>query len=155
VQGSQNVDNLHQKAGSKNLLQMHGALNKMRCQKSRKIFDSPLIINAKSICDCCKRPGNLRPHIVWFGEMPLFLDDIQKALLSSHLFISIGTSALVYPAANFYAWAKQGGAVTIELNLERTVATDRFDFSIQGKATELVPKIVEELIRGSFTPEIA
>lgn len=152
---TQNVDNLHSRAGSKNMFQMHGSLVKMRCQVSRKIFDSLEVLDQNSICDCCKVEGNLRPHIVWFGEMPLFMDEIQKALLNSDLFISIGTSALVYPAANFYAWAKQGGAKTLEINLEKTVATDRFDYNIQGKATAIVPKVIDELISGSFSPEVS
>lgn len=152
---TQNVDDLHQRAGSKNLLQMHGQLNQMRCTRSRKIFDAPLVLDATNLCECCQEAGNLRPHIVWFGETPLFMDEIHDALLACDLFISIGTSAQVYPAANFYAWARQGGATTVELNLEKTVATECFDYSVQGKATELVSNIVEELIRGDFAPEIS
>ncbi len=152
---SQNVDDLHERALSQNLFQMHGQLNKMRCQRTNLIYDSPLILDSSNICECCEEKGNLRPHIVWFGEMPLFMDEIQDALLETDLFISIGTSSLVYPAANFYAIAKQVGALTMELNLEKTVATEGYDYSLQGKATELVPKVVEDLISGSFSPEIS
>ncbi|MFT6070664.1 MAG: NAD-dependent deacetylase [Bacteriovoracaceae bacterium] len=151
---TQNVDDLHQRALSQNLIQMHGQLNKMRCQRTHLIYDSPLILDSSLICECCEEKGNLRPHIVWFGEMPLYMDEIQDALLRADLFISIGTSSLVYPAANFYEIAKHARAITVELNLEKTVATDGYDYSLQGKATELVPQLVDDLISGSFSPKV-
>lgn len=143
---TQNVDDLHEKAGHQDVLHMHGELMMMRCMSSGKVFNAPNVVDKTSICECCKKEGNLRPHIVWFGEMPLFMDDIQKALLASDLFISIGTSSLVYPAAIFYKWAAQGGAKTVELNLEKTVASERYDENIQGPASELIPKYVESLL---------
>ena len=143
---TQNVDDLHGRAGSSNLLHMHGELMKMRCMRSRKVFEAPENLDATIVCDCCKEAGNLRPHIVWFGEMPFHMNEIEKALLASDLFISIGTSAQVYPAAIFYKWAAQGGAKTVELNLEKTVASERFDENHQGPASKLVPEFLESLI---------
>ena len=143
---TQNVDDLHERGGSSNLLHMHGELMKMRCQRSRKVFDSPAELNASTICPCCEEEGNLRPHIVWFGEMPFHMHEIEQALLASDLFISIGTSALVYPAANFYQWAAGGGAKTVGLNLEENVASKRFDEPHSVKASEPVPMFVEGLL---------
>lgn len=152
---TQNVDDLHEQAGSINLLHMHGELMKMRCKRTRKVYDAPPLFDENSECDCCKEPGNLRPHIVWFGEMPFYMDQIQQALLAADLFISIGTSGMVYPAAIFYQWAAQGGAKTVELNLEETVASSRFDEAIQGPASELVPEYVEGLLTGFTSPEVS
>lgn len=143
---TQNVDNLHERAGSKNILHMHGELMKMRCMRTRKVYQAHEVLDGQTKCECCQDKGTLRPHIVWFGETPFYMDDIQQALLGSDLFISIGTSGLVYPAAIFYKWAAQGGAKTVELNLEKTAASDRFDENIQGPASQLVPDFVEKLL---------
>lgn len=140
---TQNVDNLHERSGTQNILHMHGELSKIRCQKTQEVFENQKPINTKSLCPCCQEKGNLRPHIVWFGEMPFHMNLIQNHLESCDIFISIGTSAQVYPAAIFYQIAKQGGAKTIELNLEKTKETDHFDESIQGKASIIIPKWVE------------
>ncbi|MBK25828.1 MAG: NAD-dependent protein deacylase [Halobacteriovorax sp.] len=152
---TQNVDDLHERAGQKNLIHMHGELMKMRCVASNKIYKAPNFFDGDTPCPCCQEAGNLRPHIVWFGEMPFQMDKIQSELLNSDLFLSIGTSALVYPASIFYRWAAQGGAKTIELNLESTVASDRFDENFQGKASELVPGFVEDLLSGNISPEVS
>jgi NAD-dependent deacetylase len=142
---TQNVDNLHERAGSRKLLHMHGELLKMRCQQSELIFDIHADIGFDSVCRCCNTPGNLRPHIVWFGEMPLFMTKINYALESCDLFIAIGTSAKVYPAAGFSELAQSRGAHTVELNLENTGS--RFDDHRYGLASARVPEFVQELLR--------
>lgn len=152
---TQNVDDLHERAGQESLIHMHGELLKMRCVATNKIYKSPSFFDQDTACPCCQEVGNLRPHIVWFGEMPFYMDKIQKALLDSDLFLSIGTSAQVYPASIFYRWAEQGGAKTIELNLESTAASERFNENYQGRASELVPEFVDKLLRGDISPEVS
>ena len=142
---TQNVDNLHERAGSKNLIHMHGELMKMRCETSQLVFDSDPELSFDSICRCCAVPGNLRPDIVWFGEMPMQMQRITQALENCDLFLSIGTSGNVYPAANFYQSAKSHGAYTVELNLEQT--DSHFDEHIYGEASRIVPEYVEQLLR--------
>lgn len=142
---TQNVDNLHERAGSKKLIHMHGELCKIRCQQSNKVFDWLDELSTKSLCTCCAQPGNLRPHIVWFGEMPLLMDEIYSALEACDLFVSIGTSGQVYPAAGFVQVAKSVGARTVELNLEPTSSV--FDASFNGLAGTIVPTFVEGLLK--------
>jgi len=142
---TQNVDNLHERAGSQNLLHMHGELLKMRCMESQLVFDISTELNLDSECRCCRTPGNLRPHIVWFGEMPFHMYEINKALAECDLFVAIGTSGNVYPASGFSQTARQYQARTVELNLEPT--TSRFDEHISGKASETVPAFFAALAR--------
>lgn len=141
---TQNVDNLHERAGSRKLLHMHGELLKMRCTESDLVFDIRDDLGFDTLCRCCGTPGNLRPHIVWFGEMPLHMAQINRALATCDLFLSIGTSGNVYPAAGFYQSAKVSGAHTVELNLETTGSS--FDEHRYGKAGTLVPEYVECLL---------
>ncbi len=141
---TQNVDNLHERAGSESLLHMHGELLKMRCLNSQLVFDIAADFNFDTVCRCCRSPGNLRPHIVWFGEMPLHMNKINLALESCDLFVAIGTSGNVYPASGFYQTAKMRRAHTVELNLERTGST--FDECRVGKASEIVPAFFEQLL---------
>lgn len=147
---TQNVDDLHDRTKCPNLIHMHGELLKARCSKTENIFIWKERLDKNSICPCCNSSGNLRPHIVWFGEMPLYMKHIFDSLQNCDLFISIGTSAQVYPAAMFFQEAKQYGAKTIELNLEKTPASSHFDITVQGKATEIVPKLVEEILNGKI-----
>jgi len=143
---TQNIDNLHEQAGSENVLHMHGEILKMRCKRSQTVFTCNAPIDVDQGCECCQQPGNLRPHIVWFGEMPLFMDEIYQALTNCDLFVSIGTSGNVYPAAGFVQMANQAGAKTIEINLEQSqVATD-FDEAVYGKAGEVLPSWVDGLL---------
>lgn len=135
---TQNVDDLHERAGSKNLLHMHGELLKKRCVQCHKISSQQTDLTLKSSCEHCERIGTLRPHIVWFGEMPLFMDEIMLALMQCDLFVSIGTSGTVYPAAGFVEIANQSGAHTVELNLEPSDQNSQFKQSIHGPASELV-----------------
>ncbi len=140
---TQNIDNLHEKAGSNNIIHMHGELLKKRCLSCEFITDVYTDLNQDSQCTNCNQQSNLRPHIVWFGEMPLEMDRIFANLQKTELFVSIGTSSQVYPAAQFVEIAKDNNAYTIELNLERTAMSDYYDLSLQGKATELCPKLYE------------
>ncbi len=142
---TQNVDNLHEQAGSQNLLHMHGELMKMRCQRSGQVFDCNSVTNQDLVCGCCNQAGNLRPHIVWFGEMPLYMDLIEQRLSECDLFISIGTSGNVYPAAGFFQVAKMAGAHTVELNLEPSSNGSHFDEQHYGSATEIVAQYLETL----------
>lgn len=143
---TQNIDNLHEQGGSQNVLHMHGEVLKMRCQRSSVIFDCAGDIDVSDLCECCSQAGNLRPHIVWFGEMPLYMDSIYAALSTCDLFISIGTSGNVYPAAGFVQMAKQAGATTLEINLEESNVANDFDEAIYGKAGEVLPLWVEEFL---------
>ena len=143
---TQNVDNLHEQGGSKNVVHMHGELLKMRCKRTSTIFDCYQAINASDLCDCCGEPNNLRPHIVWFGEMPLFMDEIAQAISGCDLFISIGTSGNVYPAAGFVQMANQAGAETLEINLEKSLIANDFDRGTYGKAGTVLPEWVNEFL---------
>lgn len=141
---TQNVDNLHERAGSKNLLHLHGELLKMQCQETHMVFDVCEDLSFDSLCRCCRIQGNLRPHIVWFGEIPLFMQQINRALESCVLFMAIGTSGNVYPASGFYEVAKLHQAHTVELNLLETGSS--FDEHIYGPASVVVPDYVEQLL---------
>lgn len=137
---TQNVDDLHERAGSHNLRHMHGELLKARCTHCSSIVPWQDNIELLSTCPRCHRSGNLRPHIVWFGEMPLFMQEISDALRQCDLFVSIGTSGHVYPAAGFVEQARAAGARTVELNLERSAANGFFDESYQGLASVMIPE---------------
>lgn len=143
---TQNVDDLHARAGSLNLVPMHGELLKARCLACGAASAWAEDILPTSHCPRCDEPGQLRPHIVWFGEMPLELDRIFKALEECGLFIAIGTSGTVYPAAGFVD-AVPPGARAIEMNLEGSSPNPRFDEQRQGTATQRVPELVAELLK--------
>lgn len=143
---TQNVDNLHESGGSKNVYHMHGELLKARCIKTGRVYQWLDDLTGESRCECCHTKGNLRPDIVWFGEVPHHLDEIQQILLDCDLFISIGTSGLVYPAANFVTMAKSAGAYCLEINPHPTNNAQLFDYTIDKTATEGVMKIVENLL---------
>jgi NAD-dependent deacetylase len=140
---TQNVDNLHERAGSQALSHMHGELLKSRCVNSGLVFDWRQDLGFDSVCRCCQQRGNLRPHIVWFGEIPLGISQIEAALERCDLFVSIGTSGNVYPAAGFRHLAQQAGATTVELNLDRTGSV--FDEHHYGPATQSVPAFFSNL----------
>jgi NAD-dependent deacetylase len=142
---TQNIDDLHERAGSRNVLHMHGELRKALCRAcdgrftwDRELLDEP---------DC---PGcgvaELRPDVVWFGEMPYELDRIAAALSKADLFVSIGTSGAVYPAAGFVQHALMYGARTLELNLEPSEGTHLFHEARHGRAGDLVPVWVREVL---------
>ena len=143
---TQNIDNLHERAGSRNLIHMHGELLKGRCQTSGGLLEIDHDLTPALPCPLCGKPGCLRPHVVWFGEMPLQMETIYQALARCDLFISIGTSGNVYPAAGFVEEANRHGAHTIELNLEPSQRLTAFAEHRHGLATDLVPHYVDELL---------
>ena len=140
---TQNIDDLHERAGSPDVIHMHGELLQSRCSQSGLKFNQLKPLNVDSICRCCRTLGNLRPHIVWFGELPLEIPRIERALTTCDLFVAIGTSGQVYPAAGFYEQAKTCGAHTLELNLIQTKSN--FDTQLLGNASDLVPSFFSEL----------
>lgn len=141
---TQNVDDLHERAGSQNLLHLHGELLKCRCVHCDHHESILTDLSEASICPECGYAGTLRPDIVWFGEMPFHMDEIVIALEKADLFVSIGTSGQVYPAAGFVEMAARNGADTLELNLEAT--SRRFKNQRLGPAGEIVPAWVSELL---------
>ncbi len=136
---TQNVDNLHERAGSKNLVHMHGELLKMRCTHRHQVYPIVGDITPDMPCECCHLTGTLRPHIVWFGEMPLAMERIIEALSCCTLFLSIGTSGNVYPAAGFVREARAAGAHTVEFNLEASLTASSFAEHVLGPAGHTVP----------------
>lgn len=145
---TQNIDNLHDLAGSKSLLHMHGEALKARCAACNKVFVWEDDLSRHDVCQACGRAGHMRPHIVWFEEMPLYLDEIDTALDDCDLFVSIGTSGNVYPAAGFARTARRRGAQVMELNMEPSVGAGYFHEGRYGPATEVVPAWVEEVLAG-------
>tara|TARA_B110000014_G_scaffold253309_1_gene232561 strand:- start:64 stop:801 length:738 start_codon:yes stop_codon:yes gene_type:complete len=142
---SQNIDNLHERGGTVNLIHMHGELNKSRCGNCGDLVSDKGDLTSDMVCNKCGLKGGIRPHVVWFGEMPLFMDEIITFLERSKLFLSIGTSGNVYPASSFVERARSVGAQTIELNLEKSEGATLFHEAHYGLATELIPTIVSEL----------
>lgn len=143
---TQNVDDLHERAGSPDVLHMHGELLKVRCVRSGKVVVWQGDVTPLTRCQCCSVPQVLRPHIVWFGEMPLQMERITNALWEADLFISVGTSGNVYPAAGFVAEAKRAGALAIECNLEPSLQQSRFDHAWYGPSGQTLPVLVGRLL---------
>ncbi|MCL4152391.1 UNVERIFIED_CONTAM: hypothetical protein GTU68_015546 [Idotea baltica] len=143
---TQNVDNLHAQAGSQNILHMHGELTKIRCGACNAVTYWPDDIGQDTICPTCETQGLMRPHVVWFGEMPLYMDEIYKQISNADLFVSIGTSGNVYPAAGFVQDAIRGGADTLELNLEPSDGATLFKSARYGKASKIVPEWVSAVL---------
>jgi NAD-dependent deacetylase len=143
---TQNVDDLHERAGAKRLLHMHGELTKGWCLACNERFGWAGSMGEAASCPQCGKVGRVRPDIVWFGEMPYEMERIERALQDADLFVSIGTSGAVYPAAGFVQTARYCGAHCIEMNLEPSQGSIFFDESRMGRAAELVPAWVEELL---------
>ncbi len=144
---TQNIDDLHERAGTRNLIHMHGELLKARCAACGSVHSWHSDLAVSHQCPGCAGENQLRPHVVWFGEMPLELDRIYDALTICDLFVAIGTSGQVYPAAGFVQTVRAAGrAHTIELNLESTDTGSPFAERRHGRATELVPRFVAELV---------
>jgi NAD-dependent deacetylase len=142
---TQNVDDLHERAGSKNLIHMHGELAKSRCGDEcgePPVEDRRVYVSLSDVgrCACGAR---LRPHIVFFGEIPLEMDRIQREIARSTLMIVIGTSGNVYPAANFVHWARQAGARTVYVGPEPPLNAQAFTQTVEGKAGEVLPELFE------------
>ncbi len=145
---TQNVDNLHERAGSKNLIHIHGELEKLRCEECHhvEVMMEPQDLGSSFVsCPVCSNTM-MRPHIVWFHEMPMQMAEIENALNQCDVFIAIGTSGNVYPAAGFLASAKQQGSYCIGINLDAPLNYDLFDEFHQGKAGEILPDLVSKWI---------
>ncbi|MEM6474846.1 MAG: NAD-dependent deacylase [Pseudomonadota bacterium] len=142
---TQNVDDLHERGGSTRVLHMHGELNSALCQSCGMRSEWREAMIDRPPCPVCQAP-TLRPDVVWFGEMPYQMERIYAALSACDLFVSIGTSGAVYPAAGFVQEARAAGARTLELNLEPSEGSHHFTGSRHGPAGELVPEWVEEVL---------
>lgn len=141
---TQNVDDLHEQAGL-DALHMHGRLDRATCHACRTTWDAPAVMSPDDPCPSCQRTET-RPDIVWFGEMPYQMDEIYALIAEADLFVAIGTSGQVYPAAGFVAEAKRGGAHTIEINLDPSDVSTAFDEHILGAATRTVPDWVDRVL---------
>ncbi len=140
---TQNVDDLHERAGSKRVLHMHGDLTKLRCERDPEhVWSFTGRETEETTCPYCGAKS--RPHIVFFEEMPIYMDEIQEALRHCENFVYIGTSSVVYPAAGFKSFAHAFGAKVTCLNLEVSENDPYTDISIEGKATEIVPAWCEK-----------
>lgn len=152
---TQNVDDLHERAGSENLLHMHGEMLKARCASCDTVVAWTGDLTGHDACpECGPLPGagagkigRMRPHIVWFEEMPLYMGEIEQALSHCTTFVSIGTSGNVYPAAGFAAEARAAGATVIELNMEPSLNARLFHDGRYGPATQVVPEWVASFLQ--------
>jgi NAD-dependent deacetylase len=147
---TQNIDALHEAAGTGNLIHLHGELLRSLCAACGARHDCADDLSTATACPTCGRAGGMRPDVVWFGEMPYHMKRIAGHLSEADLFISIGTSGNVYPAAGFVADARAAGAHTVELNLEPSDGASYFAEAIHGPATKIVPPFVDRLL--SLTP---
>jgi NAD-dependent deacetylase len=143
---TQNVDDLHERGGARNVLHMHGELNSAWCLACDDRLPWNKDLSGAPLCPACGRAGSLRPDIVWFGEMPYEMERIDDALREADLFVSIGTSGAVYPAAGFVQTARYCGARTLEMNLEPSLGSVYFEETRTGPASALVPAWVDELL---------
>lgn len=143
---TQNVDDLHERAGARRVLHMHGELRSAWCLACDGRIRWEQTLSDGPTCTTCGESGQLRPDIVWFGEMPYRMDEIDAALMKADLFVSIGTSGAVYPAAGYVQTARYLGARTLEMNLEPSQGSYFFDETRIGRAGELVPAWVEEVL---------
>jgi len=145
---TQNVDDLNERAGATKLLHMHGQLKKVRCARCHMSTHWEGDLGLDIICQICKTTGRMRPDIVWFGEMPYYIDEIMRALETVDVFLCIGTSGVVYPAAGFVRLAAEHGCERlIEVNLEATGISGQFTEQRLGPATILVARLVDELLK--------
>lgn len=145
---TQNIDDLHERGGSQRVIHMHGELRKVRCARSGKVYRWDADVTAEDACACCGQAGTLRPHIVWFGEVPMRMDEIERHLSESTHFVAIGTSGKVYPAAGYVQAARALGAHTLELNLEASDTSEQFHDHILGPASVTVPRWVDDFLAG-------
>ncbi|MCK5844822.1 MAG: NAD-dependent deacylase [Victivallales bacterium] len=144
---TQNIDDLCERAGAENMIHMHGELLKCRCLRCSKIILWDGDTSIRTICPECGSKsewGGLRPHIVWFGEVPLHMKEIDAALKKCDLFVAVGTSGKVHPAAGFVRTVKESGARTFLLNKDSADNDAIFDETILGAATEIVPRWVDQ-----------
>jgi len=143
---TQNIDGLHRAAGSKNVLEIHGNITRNKCFECGQPFEGEISLESGKLPQC-KCGGKIRPDVVWFGEMlpERALESAFKASERADLFFSVGTSALVHPAASMPFAAKRSGAYLVEINMEATPLTDYADMAIQGKSGEILSEIVKRL----------
>ena len=144
---TQNIDRLHEAAGTRHLIHMHGELARALCAACAKSVPWTGDLSTETVCAACGKAGGMRPDVVWFGEMPREMDRIYEALLACDLFVSVGTSGSVYPAAGFVAEAGSAGAHTVELNLEPSEGASLFAEAQYGPATRIVPDFVDRCLR--------
>ncbi|MFH1555883.1 MAG: NAD-dependent deacylase [Pseudomonadota bacterium] len=142
---TQNVDDLHERAGARGVLHMHGELLRARCAACGHRWAAPEVMSTEDHCPRCDRPA-VRPDVVWFGEMPYHMDEIEKGARTSDLLVVIGSSGQVYPAAGLAGTARRAGAKTIEINLEVTGGS--FDKGFYGRASEKVAEWIASLVSG-------
>lgn len=145
---TQNIDDLHERGGSRHVHHMHGELLKSRCAECGNLAPCREDLSTASRCARCGLDNCLRPDVVWFGEMPYGLDEITNALKGSALFLAIGTSGAVYPAAGYVELARSLGVKTCEVNLAPSDNAHVFDRALYGPASETVPKLVDEILAG-------
>jgi NAD-dependent deacetylase len=143
---TQNIDDLHERAGAAAVIHIHGELLKARCDGCQKPTPCMGDLSTESRCPSCGTSGKMRPLVVWFGEMPMHMEIVQETLEKADLFMSIGTSGTVYPAAGFVEIARSAGAHTVELNLEKSLGALLFDEAVYGPATKVVKEYVENLL---------
>ncbi|MBO0903962.1 NAD-dependent deacylase [Jiella sonneratiae] len=143
---TQNIDDLHERAGSRDVIHMHGELARSLCARCGDRRAAAGDLSTGLSCAACSRVGGLRPDVVWFGEMPYRMDEIEARLLDADLFVAIGTSGAVYPAAGFVSEARAAGIRTLELNLQPSDGSWLFDETRQGPASTLVPAFVEAVL---------
>lgn len=143
---TQNVDTLHEKAGNTNIYHIHGQINQIVCMNCGHVFETWGDVSSEDKCEKCGITGMLKPNIVFFGENLLYMNKVDELLKSCDLFISVGTSGVVYPAAGFVQIAKMFGADTMELNMEQTSNNRLFDRHIYGPAGTTLPALVKELL---------
>ena len=146
---TQNIDDLHERACATRVIHMHGELRKARCLACDAVTDWPGDLGAGETCPACHTGSSLRPHVVWFGEIPLHMDEILEALATADLFVAIGTSGSVYPAAGFAAEARDRCLPTCELNLEPSDNARAFTHRHYGPATDIVPAWVDTVLTGT------
>ena len=144
---TQNIDDLHERAGTRNLIHMHGEILKARCTECDQVTPWHDDLSTDAACPACGMVGSLRPHVVWFGEMPLGMDEITEHLYRCDLFVSIGTSGSVYPAAGFVEMVQEAGCGrTVELNLDPSFGENLFTERVYGHAGKVVPSFVSSLL---------
>jgi len=142
---TQNVDTLHEKAGNKNVYHIHGQINQIVCLNCGHVFETWSDVHSADKCENCGICGMLKPNIVFFGENLLYMDKVETLLQKCNLFISVGTSGVVYPAAGFVRTAKMFGADTYEFNMEQTSNNYCFDKHIFGAAGTTLPEFLQKL----------
>lgn len=142
---TQNVDDLHERGGSAEVIHMHGALSGALCAQCETRWPAPIEMSADDACPSCGAKAT-RPDIVWFGEMPYHMERIWDRLATTDLFVAIGTSGHVYPAAGFVQHARRHGARTLEFNLEPSLVSRDFDEHRLGPASQTVPLWVDEMM---------